>query len=132
MRWRANSPKRRPLSLSWLPLKPISRKLARPWPAIEMPDTATAIVPATSANLGCAFDCAALALNLYLHVRATRNPHRLEIVYQGPRPESIPSGDPNLVVRGIRAVEQGERRGSGGGGEESKQPHSIKNNKNTK
>jgi len=69
-----------------------------------MPDTATAIVPATSANLGCAFDCAALALNLYLRVRATRNPHRFEIVYQGPRPESIPSDDSNLVVRGIRAV----------------------------
>ncbi len=59
-------------------------------------------VPATSANLGCAFDCAALALNLYLTARAVpRARSGFEVVYRGPRPESVPTDESNLVVRGL-------------------------------
>ena len=63
------------------------------------------IVPATSANLGCAFDCAALALNLYLRLRVA-SPRRsgLEILYRGPAPERVPLDDSNLVAQAIRRV----------------------------
>lgn len=62
-------------------------------------------VPATSANLGCAFDCAALALNRYLKARATRRESPgFRVVYRGPRPEGIPKDDSNLVVQGIRKL----------------------------
>lgn len=63
------------------------------------------IVPATSANLGCAFDCAALALNLYLRLRIAP-PRRsgLEISYRGPEPERVPLDDSNLVARAIHRV----------------------------
>lgn len=62
-------------------------------------------VPATSANLGCAFDCAALALNLYLQVRIAP-PLRsgIEIVYRGPQPERVPLDGSNLVAQAIRRV----------------------------
>lgn len=61
---------------------------------------ATVIVPATSANLGCGFDCAALALNVYLRASA-RFGSRTGFVcrYFGPHPERIPLDDSNLVVR---------------------------------
>ena len=36
-----------------------------------MPNRITVRVPATSANLGCAFDCAALALSVYLDIHVT-------------------------------------------------------------
>ncbi|HEV2289354.1 MAG TPA: homoserine kinase [Candidatus Acidoferrales bacterium] len=63
------------------------------------------IVPATSANLGCAFDCAALALNLYLRLRVAP-PRRsgLEISYRGPEPGRVPLDDSNLVSQAIRRV----------------------------
>jgi len=62
-------------------------------------------VPATSANLGCAFDCAALALNLYLRARAVlREVPGFEVVYRGPRPECVPTDGSNLVVQGLRKL----------------------------
>lgn len=59
-------------------------------------------VPASSANLGCAFDCAALALNLTMVVEATRlEEPGLEVFYRGPQGAFVPADDTNLVVRGI-------------------------------
>ncbi len=60
-------------------------------------------VPATSANVGCAFDCAALALNIYLRARLTPSAAAgFEVVYRGPRPDCVPADESNLVVRGLR------------------------------
>lgn len=62
-------------------------------------------VPASSANLGCAFDCGGLALKLYL--RATFIPsasQELTVHYSGKTPERIPLDDFNLVLRALRLV----------------------------
>ena len=59
-------------------------------------------VPATSANLGCAFDCAALALGLYLDLHvAPRSDGAVSVGYQGVDPERIALDKNNLVVRTI-------------------------------
>ncbi len=56
-------------------------------------------VPATSANLGCAFDCAALAFNLYLDIYVTpRSDKEVTIAYQGANPERIPTDRTNLIA----------------------------------
>jgi|SRR5579859_3615948 len=61
-------------------------------------------VPATSANLGCAFDCGGLALRLYL--KATYTPSHssngLTLEYQGRTPDRIPLDDSNLVLSSFR------------------------------
>ena len=60
-------------------------------------------VPATSANLGCAFDCAALALGLYLDVHVTPRVDRaVRVQYRGVTPERVPTDDSNLIARTIR------------------------------
>jgi homoserine kinase len=57
-------------------------------------------VPATSANLGCLFDCGALALGLYLDVRVTpREDREITVQYRGETPERITSGPENLIAR---------------------------------
>lgn len=62
----------------------------------------TASAPASSANLGCAFDCAALALNLRLRARARLlNSVGFFVRYSGPNPERVPCDASNLVVEGI-------------------------------
>ena len=62
----------------------------------------TASAPASSANLGCAFDCAALALNLRLRARASlRNERGFVVTYTGPNFERVPFDDSNLVAGGI-------------------------------
>jgi homoserine kinase len=59
-------------------------------------------VPATSANLGGAFDCAALALDLHLEVVPALRPEPgLEVTCSGPEGASIPTDSSNLVLRGI-------------------------------
>ena len=59
-------------------------------------------VPATSANLGCAFDCAALALNLYLNVNVTsRDDGAVTVRYHGLNPERVQTGENNLVAATI-------------------------------
>jgi homoserine kinase len=60
-------------------------------------------VPATSANLGCAFDCAGLALKLYL--RAAFFPSQLPgltLTYQGRTPERVPVDQSNLLLRSMQ------------------------------
>ncbi len=60
-------------------------------------------VPATSANFGCLFDCAAVALGLYLTLRVTpRSDGALTVKYQGVTPDRIPLDETNLVARTIR------------------------------
>lgn len=60
------------------------------------------IVPATTANLGCAFDCAGIALTLYLRASATPQASGFEVSYRGPGAEQIPSDESNLIVKAIR------------------------------
>lgn len=60
-------------------------------------------VPATSANLGCLFDCAALAVGLYLDVHVT--PHSglgVRVNYSGVTEERIPLDETNLMAQTIR------------------------------
>lgn len=67
-----------------------------------MPERISVRVPATSANLGCLFDCAALALNLYLDVQvAPRSDGAVVIRYRGVTPERIPTNETNLIARTI-------------------------------
>lgn len=73
-------------------------------------------VPATSANLGCAFDCGGLALKLYL--KACLIPSQSQILtlqYSGSTPERVPADDSNLVLRALRFVTDyfGARAASG-------------------
>src|SRR6202030_3620368 len=71
----------------------------------------SASAPASSANLGCAFDCAALALNLRLWARAIlRDTSGFNVKYHGPNPERVPCDASNLVVTGI--VKFAEARGA--------------------
>lgn len=61
-------------------------------------------VPATSANLGCAFDCGGLALKLYLKAiySACRSSSGLTIEYRGRTPDRIPLDGSNLVLSSFR------------------------------
>ncbi len=71
-------------------------------------------VPATSANLGCAFDCAAVALALYLELYVTpRADKEVTVTYRGVTPERISTGGDNLIARTIRETlnDWGHRRG---------------------
>jgi len=57
-------------------------------------------VPATCANLGCLFDCAALALNLHLEMHVNpRNDEEVSLHYTGVTPERVPGDSSNLVAR---------------------------------
>lgn len=68
-----------------------------------MPQRVSVRVPATSANLGCAFDCAAVALGLFLDLHATpRRDAEISVRYRGVNPERIPSDESNLIVRTMR------------------------------
>ena len=62
-----------------------------------------AVVPATSANLGCAFDCAGLALRL--HLKALLIPSDatdLSLQYEGQTPERFPLNSSNLILHALR------------------------------
>ncbi len=64
--------------------------------------TVSVIVPATSANLGCAFDCAAIAVELHLRVSATTPASGFEIAYRGENPELVANDANNLIVKSMR------------------------------
>ena len=69
----------------------------------SLPKRISVRVPATSANLGCLFDCAALALALYLDIHiAPRSDGEITVCYSGQNPERIASGPDNLVARTIQ------------------------------
>jgi len=57
-------------------------------------------VPATCANLGCLFDCAALALSLHLDLHVTpRSDRDVSLHYTGVTPERVAGDSDNLVAR---------------------------------
>jgi homoserine kinase len=58
-------------------------------------------VPATSANLGPGFDALGLALALHNEVIATEA-DRITVALDGEGAASLPSGEDNIVVRGVR------------------------------
>lgn len=61
------------------------------------------VVPATSANLGCAFDCGGLAMKLYLKALfAPGTGTDLTISYQGQTPDRFPIDDSNLILHALR------------------------------
>ena len=62
------------------------------------------VVPATSANLGCAFDCAGLALKLYLHALflPSGDGNNLSLEYHGKTPDRFPLESSNLVLHALR------------------------------
>ena len=67
-----------------------------------MPDSVSVRVPATSANLGCLFDCGALALGLYLDVVVrSRNDGRITVKYHGETPDRVAYDESNLIARTI-------------------------------
>jgi homoserine kinase len=62
-----------------------------------------AVVPATSANLGCAFDCGGLALKLYLKALFVPGPgEQLALEYKGATPDRFPADDSNLILHALR------------------------------
>jgi homoserine kinase len=64
-------------------------------------DAFFAVVPASSANVGCAFDCAAIALALYLRVSAAPSASGLEVNYIGANADQVPRDKSNLLVKAI-------------------------------
>jgi homoserine kinase len=64
-------------------------------------DAFFAVVPASSANVGCAFDCAAIALGLYLRVSAAANQPGLELNYSGANADQVPRDKSNLLVKAM-------------------------------
>jgi homoserine kinase len=70
-----------------------------------MADSISVRVPATSANLGCLFDCGALALSLYVDVRASaRADHGIGVKYSGETSDRVGHGEDNLIARTIREI----------------------------
>ncbi|HEY6538071.1 MAG TPA: homoserine kinase [Candidatus Dormibacteraeota bacterium] len=68
---------------------------------------AEVVVPASSANLGCAFDCAALALDLQLEAEATvLSQGALEVHSYGEGAGTLPADASNLVVQGLQLIYQ--------------------------
>ncbi len=61
-------------------------------------------VPATSANLGPAFDCAGLALTVHDHLEFSVLDGGLEVVMTGEGATTLPADESHLVVRAFRAA----------------------------
>lgn len=79
-----------------------------------MPKRISVRVPATSANLGCLFDCAALAVGLYLDIHVSaRADGTVSVCYSGVTPERIPTDETNLIVRTLQETlrQWGKHRG---------------------
>jgi homoserine kinase len=88
----------------------------------------TVQVPASSANLGPAFDCAAIALNL--HLRASATPSTLtapayEIHYCGANEDRITLDDTNLILRSMRSIATASHKTLPGGRLEIENPIPI-------
>jgi len=52
--------------------------------------------------VGCAFDCAAIALNLYLRASVTPRESGFEIAYRGPNDNEVPRTENNLILRAMQ------------------------------
>jgi homoserine kinase len=68
------------------------------------PDRVSVRVPATSANLGPAFDCAGLALARYDHVAFSLEPSGLSVEVSGVGAGDLPTDASHLVVRAFQAA----------------------------
>jgi homoserine kinase len=68
------------------------------------PDRVSIRVPATSANLGPAFDCAGLALTCYDTVAFSVEPAGLSVEVSGIGAGDLPTDEAHLVVRAFRAA----------------------------
>ena len=101
---------------------------------MSAPSTVPVIVPATTANLGCAFDCAAIAVSLHLRVSATpggstglqagESHHAnsgalapgsskrgdFSVTYRGPNAENIPRDSSNLIVKAMQHYAAGAKK----------------------
>src|SRR6266566_4879640 len=64
-------------------------------------DAFFAVVPASSANVGCAFDSAAIALGLYLRVSAAPKESGWELSYSGANADQILHDRTNLFVKAM-------------------------------
>jgi len=65
-------------------------------------------VPATGANLGCLFDCGAIALSLYLDIRVTpRADDEIVVRYHGVNIDRVRVGADNLIARTMRETLRG-------------------------
>jgi homoserine kinase len=74
----------------------------------SMSDRVSVRVPATGANLGCLFDCGAIAFNLYADIRVTpRADDQIVVHYQGVNADRIHDGADNLVARIMRDTLRG-------------------------
>jgi len=62
------------------------------------------VVPASSANVGCAFDCAAIALALYLRASAAPAESGFQVNYRGANADEIPRDASNLIVRAMQSA----------------------------
>jgi homoserine kinase len=73
-----------------------------------MGDRVSIRVPATAANLGCLFDCGALALCLYLDLRVTpRADGEIKLSYRGVNADRIRIDTENLIARTMRETLDG-------------------------
>jgi homoserine kinase len=89
------------------PLPATLRRLAASPGRGPTPDAAEAVrvrVPATSANLGPAFDCAGLALTCHDVLDFTVTDSGLEVAVTGVGAGELPAGESHLVVRAFRAA----------------------------
>ena len=69
-----------------------------------------AVVPASTANLGCAFDCGGIALKLYLKALFIPSDNgELILEYQGKTPERFPLDDSNLLLHALRFAAAGRQ-----------------------
>ena len=65
-------------------------------------------VPATGANLGCLFDCGAIAVSLYLDLRVTpRADEEIVVRYQGVNADRVSTGADNLIACTLRETLRG-------------------------
>jgi homoserine kinase len=60
------------------------------------------VVPASSANVGCAFDCAAIALALYLRASSTATKSSFQVNYRGAHADQIPRDAGNLMIKAMQ------------------------------
>jgi homoserine kinase len=65
-------------------------------------------VPATCANLGCLFDCGAIALSLYANIHVTlRGDDETVVRYKGIHADRVCSGPKNLIARTLQETLRG-------------------------
>jgi homoserine kinase len=70
---------------------------------LQMSERVSVRVPATCANLGCLFDCGAIALSLYVNIHVTtRVDEEIVVHYQGVHADRVRAGGCNLIARTLQ------------------------------